>query len=107
MIGTATDITRAAALTISDVASVARAQANLTQASAQVRRYKPLLAANAVSRQDYDTAVEIGRDGRRFEAARALAVRMVARHLARMHAGRRGFARRRICILRPAYRREI
>ncbi len=38
-------------------ASVARAQANLTQASAQVRRYKPLLAANAVSRQDYDNAV--------------------------------------------------
>jgi membrane fusion protein, multidrug efflux system len=38
-------------------ASVARAQANLTQASAQVRRYKPLIAANAVSRQDYDNAV--------------------------------------------------
>ena len=38
-------------------ASVARAQANLAQASAQVRRYKPLVAANAVSRQDYDNAV--------------------------------------------------
>ena len=38
-------------------ASLARAQANETQASAQVKRYKPLLAANAVSRQDYDNAV--------------------------------------------------
>jgi membrane fusion protein, multidrug efflux system len=38
-------------------AALARAEANLTQASAQVRRYKPLLAANAVSRQDYDNAV--------------------------------------------------
>lgn len=38
-------------------AALARAQANETQASAQVRRYKPLLAANAVSRQDYDNAV--------------------------------------------------
>jgi membrane fusion protein, multidrug efflux system len=38
-------------------ASLARGQANLTQAAAQVRRYKPLLAANAVSRQDYDNAV--------------------------------------------------
>ena len=38
-------------------ASIARAQANFTQAAAQVRRYKPLLEANAVSRQDYDNAV--------------------------------------------------
>jgi membrane fusion protein (multidrug efflux system) len=38
-------------------AALARAQANETQASAQVRRYRPLLEANAVSRQDYDNAV--------------------------------------------------
>jgi len=38
-------------------AALARAQANETQASSQVRRYKPLLAANAVSRQDYDAAL--------------------------------------------------
>jgi membrane fusion protein (multidrug efflux system) len=38
-------------------AALARAQANETQASAQVKRYKPLLEANAVSRQDYDNAV--------------------------------------------------
>jgi membrane fusion protein, multidrug efflux system len=38
-------------------ATLARAQANLTQASAQAERYKPLLEANAVSKQDYVNAV--------------------------------------------------
>jgi membrane fusion protein (multidrug efflux system) len=38
-------------------ASLARAQANENQAATLVRRYKPLLEANAVSRQDYDNAV--------------------------------------------------
>jgi len=38
-------------------ATLARAQANLTQASAQVERYKPLVEANAVSKQDYVNAV--------------------------------------------------
>ena len=38
-------------------ATLARAQANLTQAAAQAERYKPLLAANAVSKQDYINAV--------------------------------------------------
>ncbi|HET6600000.1 MAG TPA: efflux RND transporter periplasmic adaptor subunit [Burkholderiaceae bacterium] len=38
-------------------ATLARAQANLTQASAQAERYKPLLAAHAVSKQDYVNAV--------------------------------------------------
>jgi membrane fusion protein (multidrug efflux system) len=38
-------------------ATLARAQANETQATAQINRYKPLLKANAVSRQDYDNAV--------------------------------------------------
>src|SRR3954471_10258393 len=33
--------------------SLARSQANLTQASAQAERYKPLLEANAVSKQEY------------------------------------------------------
>ena len=37
----------------SAVASLARAQANLTQATAQAERYKPLVEANAVSKQDY------------------------------------------------------
>ena len=41
----------------SAAASVARAQANLTQAAAQAERYKPLLEANAISKQDYVNAV--------------------------------------------------
>ena len=38
-------------------AALARAQANVTQATAQARRYKPLLEANAVSKQEYVNAV--------------------------------------------------
>jgi membrane fusion protein (multidrug efflux system) len=38
-------------------AQVARAQANLSQAAAQAERYKPLLEANAISKQDYVNAV--------------------------------------------------
>jgi membrane fusion protein (multidrug efflux system) len=38
-------------------ASVAKGQANLAQASAQVERYKPLVEANAVSKQEYTTLV--------------------------------------------------
>ena len=38
-------------------AALARAQANLSQASAQAERYKPLLEANAVSKQEYINAV--------------------------------------------------
>jgi membrane fusion protein (multidrug efflux system) len=38
-------------------ASLARAQANLTQAASLADRYKPLVEANAVSKQDYANAV--------------------------------------------------
>jgi membrane fusion protein (multidrug efflux system) len=38
-------------------ASLARAQANLASTSAQAARFKVLVAANAVSKQDYDNAV--------------------------------------------------
>lgn len=38
-------------------ASVAQADATLAQNKAQVERYKPLVAVNAVSKQDYDNAV--------------------------------------------------
>jgi len=38
-------------------ASLARAQANLSQAAAQVERDKPLVEANAISKQDYVNAV--------------------------------------------------
>ena len=37
-------------------ASLARAQTNQRVASQKLERYKPLLKANAVSRQDYDDA---------------------------------------------------
>lgn len=38
-------------------ANLARSQANLAQASAQAERYKPLVEANAISKQDYINAV--------------------------------------------------
>ena len=38
-------------------AAVAKAQANLTQAAAQAERFKPLVEANAISKQDYIAAV--------------------------------------------------
>ena len=38
-------------------AALMRAQANLTQAAAQAERYKPLVEANAVSKQDYVNVV--------------------------------------------------
>jgi len=41
----------------SATASLQKAQANLASTTAQVERYKVLVAANAVSKQDYDNAV--------------------------------------------------
>ena len=38
-------------------ASVTKAQANLAQATAQVERYKPLVEANAISKQEFTTLV--------------------------------------------------
>ncbi|MFZ2305848.1 MAG: efflux RND transporter periplasmic adaptor subunit [Rhodoferax sp.] len=38
-------------------ASLAKGQANLAQASAQVERYKPLVEANAISKQEFTTLV--------------------------------------------------
>lgn len=38
-------------------ATLAQAQASLAQNHAQVQRYQPLVAANAISKQDYDNAV--------------------------------------------------
>ncbi|WP_285645619.1 biotin/lipoyl-binding protein, partial [Burkholderia plantarii] len=38
-------------------ATLAKAQANLVSTNAQAARYKVLVAANAVSKQDYDNAV--------------------------------------------------
>jgi membrane fusion protein (multidrug efflux system) len=38
-------------------ATLAKGQANLAQASALAERYKPLVEANAISKQDYANAV--------------------------------------------------
>ena len=38
-------------------ATLAQAQANLAQAASTAKRYKPLVEANAISKQDYDVAV--------------------------------------------------
>jgi len=46
-----------AAAVASAQATLARAQANLGQASALAERYKPLVEANAISKQDYANAV--------------------------------------------------
>lgn len=55
-------------------ATLARAQANLTQAEGLVARYKPLLAANAVSQQEYDNAVNAQQQARAEVAAGKAAV---------------------------------
>lgn len=38
-------------------ATLAQAEANLAQAAGTARRYKPLVEANAISKQEYDTAI--------------------------------------------------
>jgi membrane fusion protein (multidrug efflux system) len=53
-------------------AALGRAQANLTAASATVERYKPLLEAQAVSKQEYTNAVAAAKQGEAdVNAARA------------------------------------
>ncbi len=47
----------------------ARAQANLTQAAAQAERFKPLLDANAISKQEYINAVSAQKQGEAEVAA--------------------------------------
>ena len=51
------DSAPAQAVVASAQATLARAQAGLTQATAQADRYKPLLEANAISKQDFVNAV--------------------------------------------------
>jgi membrane fusion protein (multidrug efflux system) len=55
-------------------ATLARAEANLAQASAQARRYKPLVSANAISRQDYENAVAAAKQAEADVAAGKAAV---------------------------------
>ena len=56
-------------------ANLARSQANLAQASAQAERYKPLVEANAISKQDYVNAVAAQKTAEADVAAGQAAVR--------------------------------
>jgi membrane fusion protein (multidrug efflux system) len=55
-------------------ATLARAQANVTQTTAQAERYKPLMEANAVSKQDYINAVAAQKTAEADAAAAQAAV---------------------------------
>jgi len=55
-------------------ATLARAQANVTQATAQAERYKPLMEANAISKQDYINAVALQKSAEADVAAAKAAV---------------------------------
>jgi len=56
-------------------ATLARAQANVVQATAQAERYKPLLEANAVSKQEYVNAVAAQKTAEADAAAARAALR--------------------------------
>ena len=56
-------------------ASLARAQASLGQTSAQARRFAPLAAANAISKQEYDNALAADKASRAEVQAAQAAVR--------------------------------
>ena len=55
-------------------AALARAQANVTQTTAQAERYKPLMEANAISKQDYINAVALQKSAEADVAAAKAAV---------------------------------
>jgi membrane fusion protein, multidrug efflux system len=64
-----------AAAQASAQATLARAQANLGQAAALAQRYKPLVEANAISKQDYTNAVAAEKQAEADVAAARAAVK--------------------------------
>lgn len=62
-------------------ASLARAQASLGQTSAQARRFAPLAAANAISKQEYDNALAAEKASRAEVQAAQAAVRTASINL--------------------------
>jgi membrane fusion protein (multidrug efflux system) len=62
-------------------ATLARAEAGLTQATAQAERYKPLLEANAISKQDYVNAVAAQKTAQADVAAARAAVQTASINL--------------------------
>ncbi len=63
-------------------ANLGKAQANLTQASAQAERYKPLVQANAVSKQEYVNVVAAAK-----QAEADVAANRAALQIAQINAG--------------------
>ncbi|MQR01302.1 efflux RND transporter periplasmic adaptor subunit [Glaciimonas soli] len=63
-------------------AAVAKAEATLTQTTLQAQRYKPLVEATAISKQDYDNAVAA-----QLQAAADLATAKAARQTASINLG--------------------
>lgn len=63
-------------------ATLARAEANLAQANAKLERYKPLVATNAVSKQEYDDVLAVQKQ----TAADVMAAK-AARETARLNLG--------------------
>ena len=61
---------------LSAQAALGKSQANLNQANAQLNRYKPLVAANAVSKQEYDTVVATQKSAAADVAAQQAAVKI-------------------------------
>ncbi|MFL6658812.1 MAG: efflux RND transporter periplasmic adaptor subunit, partial [Massilia sp.] len=57
-------------------AALAKAEANLSQAAAQAARYKPLVEANAVSKQEYVNVVAAAKQGEADVAANRAAVQI-------------------------------
>lgn len=57
-------------------AALGRAEANLTQATSQAERYKPLVEANAVSKQDYVNAVAAQKQAEADVAAQKAALQI-------------------------------
>jgi len=66
----------------SSQAMLARAQANLAQATLKVQRYKPLVEANAISKQEYDDALTMQK-----QATAELALGRANLHSARLNLG--------------------
>jgi len=64
-------------------AALAKAEANLTQASLKAQRYKPLVEVNAVSKQEYDDAVSTQKQAE-ADVASAKAARETASHQSRL-----------------------
>ena len=64
------------AAVLSALAALGKAEANLTQAAAQAARYKPLVEANAVSKQEYVNVVAAQKTAEADVAAQKAAVRI-------------------------------